>query len=723
MLYFSNIHINIYILSICIFLFGFAYSQDKKLNNLIDSLKKNKTITKKLTKDTLNPKGIDTTKIDTLKKIDKLNLNKAKINDTSANLNKKPKGIDTTKIDTLKKIDKLNLNKAKINDTSANLNKPKVYRYLYINSDFINIDTVDTTFSIKSYYSFNYLRKDNFGKIRINNIGQGYNSLTYDEQPSIYPQIGMPMKFISYVKEEDIMYYDVEDPFTELFYISGMEEGQAGSGLLSFKLADSTNFTFSYNGLNSLGNYRNSKSNQGTLITSFNSRLSKYSIFAHFIYQDFFNQENGGIKHRDQFEKGNQKYFKRSMLDVNMDEAESFFRAKRFYANQFFDVINKNSNKGDSIISLKIAYKISMEKQYYTFKENNPSKYFGDVISTDNSNDSNNSNIIYKDSVNRRVIENEFRVITSIRDGFKLDLAFSNLDLKYSVKDIKKINLGLNYFSANMYMIDRHLGSINIKSSYKIPDDTFKDNYLLDLSLNTKLYDFPLSLSACLSAKPPYLSYMHYSSYYKKINWDKSLNSQKIKKLNLSVSYDGLSKYITKTLLSLKYFNLDDFVYIDNDMKLNQYDKSVQFAIMDFNIKNKFWNLTLDNRVLYQHILSGQSVFRMPNWVIRSALVYSDDIFDKALYYDIGIDFNYFSSFISNDNLSVINSPYLGSGRYIGNYSVFNLLVNLKIKTMKIFFMLDHWNSYFSELNYYSIPSHPYTDILFRIGVIWNFFS
>ena len=57
--------------------------------------------------------------------------------------------------------------------------KAKVEDYLII-SHRNDTTYVDTTLTIQKDYKYNYLRRDNFGLMPFTNIGQTYNSLTYN---------------------------------------------------------------------------------------------------------------------------------------------------------------------------------------------------------------------------------------------------------------------------------------------------------------------------------------------------------------------------------------------------------------------------------------------------------------------------------------------------------------------------------------------------------------
>ncbi len=94
----------------------------------------------------------------------------------------------------------------------------------------------------------------------------------------------------------------------------------------------------------------------------------------------------------------------------------------------------------------------------------------------------------------------------------------------------------------------------------------------------------------------------------------------------------------------------------------------------------------------------------------------------KPLYLETGVTFTYFSKYYMNNYNPVISEFYLQNDAEYGGYPMFDFFLNLRIRTMKIYFKLEHFNSSFGEYNYYSAPTYPYRDFTVRFGVVWTFF-
>ena len=89
-------------------------------------------------------------------------------------------------------------------------------------------DTIilDTSLTIQKYYKFNYRKKDNLEFLKFNNVGQVYNRLTFSNKNDIFTTIGYNANNTILLNSNDIMFYDVAYPITELFFKSVFSQGQ-----------------------------------------------------------------------------------------------------------------------------------------------------------------------------------------------------------------------------------------------------------------------------------------------------------------------------------------------------------------------------------------------------------------------------------------------------------------------------------------------------------------
>ncbi len=219
------------------------------------------------------------------------------------------------------------------------------YKIISIHND---TTVVDTTLTLKKDFIFNYIRKDNFELLPFHNQGQTFNKLGYNfENNSIFPVIGFSSKQFNYYKPEDIPFYYVPTPTSELMYRTGLEQGQMLDTYITMNTSKQLNFSFAYKGLRSLGNYRNSLSSHGNFRTTFNyrSKGTTYMARGHFSSFDLLNQENGGITPESIvfFENNDPNYSDRARLEVNFSDAENILEGKRYYLEQQITLFSKKN--------------------------------------------------------------------------------------------------------------------------------------------------------------------------------------------------------------------------------------------------------------------------------------------------------------------------------------------------------------------------------------------
>ena len=161
---------------------------------------------------------------------------------------------------------------------------------------------VDTTLSIKKEYKYNYLRKDNFNLLQFANTGQTYNTLSFNNfSQQILPHFGARARHFNYMEIDDVNYYHVPTPLTELFYKTVFEQGQLLDAFFTVNTSKRFNFSIAYKGMRSLGNYQNVLTSTGNFrfTTNYQSKNSKYQMRGHVTLQDLLNQENGGLSDND----------------------------------------------------------------------------------------------------------------------------------------------------------------------------------------------------------------------------------------------------------------------------------------------------------------------------------------------------------------------------------------------------------------------------------------
>ncbi|MEM5566031.1 putative porin [Psychroserpens sp. AS72] len=586
-----------------------------------------------------------------------------------------------------------------------------------------NVTFVDTSLTIQKEYKFNYLRKDNFGLIQFANLGQTYNSLTKDfEGNNLVPLFGARARHFNYYEKEDINYYEVPTPLTELFYKTAFQQGQLLDAFFTVNTSKQFNFSIAYKGMRSLGNYQQALTSTGNLrfTSNFKSKNGRYLAKAHIVTQDLYNEENGGLTDEGVivFSSGDEDFLDRSVFDPNINDAESILVGKRFYLNQKYTIIQQKDSTGKS---LSIKNIINFEDKYFQFDQTNDNSFFGESFNENN-----------------------------IRDRVTLENFETKLLINYEAPIVGDINFGIGYNDVN-YGYDK----VTILDGQQIPN-RIKDqiislrgqysNQFKGLSLNSEIginitgqFDSNYFLAETAykvkddiivkgsigynSISPNYNLLLNQSDYVN-YNWNNIQNFKNQNSSNLKLELNSKKLFD----ISFQYVSIDDFSFfssenIFNSTRPEQLQESINLYKLRIDKEIKLGKFALDNSILYQKVNDDSESLNLPELVVRNTIYYSNHFFEnKALFLQTGITFNYFTKYYMDGYDPLIAEFYTQNQTKLGGFPRLDFFVNAKIRQTRIFLKAEHFNSSFTGYDYFSAPNNPYRDFTIRFGIVWNFF-
>ena len=623
--------------------------------------------------------------------------------------------------------------------------KPKdsVYIGMYKIIDYEGkIISVDTSLTINKEYTNNLLRKDYFELLPFVNMGHAYNKLGYDFfEESLIPQIGQESKHISYFKTQDIKYYNVPTPFTELFFRTTMEQGQLSDALITLNVNPNFNFAIAYRGMRSQGKYVNQRSDNEAFRFSFNfnSKNQKYNFKGHYVSQKIGNNENGGVTEQSlsQFELGDPEFKERSVLNVRLKKAYNELKGKRsFFKQNYFVKGNSNLTNQNSI---SIFHEFLNETKFYVYDDSQRSDYFGPLSSEE-----------LKDQVNWAVIQNSVGVnynnpslgkIKGAIEYYKTDYFFKNF-LESTLTSDNLIVYKQLFFSGN-YLFNWKGFNFNTSLKKTVSGDYRSDLVEISSKIIFKEKNF-LEILIKKINKAPDLNFILYKSAYENYNWfNENLNNEDftllsstlfIKKIGrLYVSLQKLKNYTYysqnfDTAFEQEGNNGEEVLLYPQQLFtfVNQEDEIIDYLKVRYDSSFKYRKFDLSNTIQYQKSNKGNReslILNVPEWNLRSSLSYSSFVFKKAMFLQFGITGQYFTKFFMNKYNPLLGS-FLVQNRYaIGDFPRLDFFINGKIKKARLFLKYEHFNSTLTGYNFFSSEGYPYRDAMIRFGIVWNFFE
>jgi hypothetical protein len=600
------------------------------------------------------------------------------------------------------------------------------YKIITIESDTTHYDT---SLTIQKEYKYNYLRKDIFGLQQFSNEGQTYNTLDFGiNQFNPYPEIGLNGKHFNFLKANEINYYHVPTPLTELYFKTVMEQGQNLDAFITLNTSERLNFSLAYKGLRSLGKYINQLSSTGNFrfTTNYQTKSNRYQLKAHFTAQDIFNGENGGIVNLEDFEGGEADFRNRVRVQVFLNDAETLLKGNRYFYDHYFRV-----NRNDAQNNVYLHHQINYEHKFFNYKQftvpttiisdegNRVIKRFGDSYVLSNINDETRYNrmfnkigALYENKLlgefqfyiedfrfnyfyNRAIIQGGQLIPSNLSDEIQ------SVGGQYTYQK-NKWNGKVAYTTS---LTDQSLSSLDGKLIFNYNDRTSIDLRYQNLN---RLPNHTFSL---------------FQSSYVNYNWSNNFKNEKINNIESTLKTQWLD-------VALQLTTLNDFLYFSQDeapqdqliVTPKQYDNTINYLSIKASKELTFRKLGFDNTILYQKVDQENDVLNVPELTLRSSLYISGHFFKKALFLQTGVTVNYFSKYYANDYNPVLGDFYVQNTQEIGDFPMVDFFINAKIKTARMYLKAEHFNSAMTGFNYYSAPNNPYRDFMVRFGLEWNFF-
>jgi hypothetical protein len=604
------------------------------------------------------------------------------------------------------------------------------YRVISIEND---TTYLDTTLSIRKDYIYNYLRKDNFGLLPFANEGQPYQTLDFGiNEFTSFPAVGFQGKHFNYLQANDINYYSVATPLTELYFKTVMEQGQSLDAFITVNTSENFNFSLAYKGLNSLGNYVNQLTSAGNFrfTTNYHTTDLRYQVKAHFTAQDLSNGENGGIINPADFESGVAAFRERPRLAVYNEDANSLLDGKRYFVDHHFR-INKTQNTNN----LYVDHQFNFENKFFEFTQLTVASVVPDPINGGNSVFNR-----YGDSY----------VAANINDKARYNRMHNKVGATYENTTLGKFQFFIEDFNYNFYYRTLIVAADNsvIPSSLNDRINTVGGSYTyqkgrwngiatfsnsisnqpmrnLDVKANLQIdAENSVGFKFQNNTKIPDHTYNLFQSSYKDYNWSNDFNNEKINNLEATAA----TKWGTA---SAQISTLDDKLYFanvsTNDLQVilapKQFAGTIKYFSLKLSKEFRYGKFALDNTLLYQQVDQSEAIVNVPKFTTRNSFYYSDHLFKRALFLQTGFTLNYFTKFYANDFNPIVGDFYIQNQKQIGNFPMIDFFVNAKIQQTRVFVKAEHFNSSITGNDFFSAPNYPFRDFVVRFGIVWNFFQ
>lgn len=606
------------------------------------------------------------------------------------------------------------------------------YRVISIEND---TTYLDTSLTIRKEYIYNYLRKDNFGLLPFANEGQSYQTLDFGLNDfTSFPSIGFQGKHFNFMQANAINYYSVATPLTELYFKTVMEQGQSLDAFIAVNTSKNFNFSLAYKGLNSVGKYVNQLSSTGNFrfTTNYHTTDLRYQLKAHFTAQDISNGENGGIANVSDFESDAAAFKERARLAVYNEDAKTLLDGNRYFIDHQYRINKMSANN-----NLFIHHQFNFENKFFAFSQKtiastiiNPDpdatgnltfNRYGDAYVTANMEDKTRYNRLYNKigAIYENVLLGKFHFFI---EDFNYNYYYKTI-IVYADGSIipSSINDRINTIGGSyVYQKGRWNGAATFSNS-------ISNQPMRNLDVKTSFQINPensISFRLQNNTKVPDHVYNLFQSSYVNYNWINNFKNEKVNNLEAEANTQWLNAAVQiSTLTDKLYFSNTSTNSNQIILAPQQFSGTIKYLSLKLAKEFRYGKLALDNTILLQQVEQNLSVINVPKFTTRNTLYYSDHIFKRALFFQTGITFNFFTKYYANDYNPVIGDFYVQNQKQIGEFPMFDFFFNAKVRQTRIYLKAEHFNSSFTGNNFYAAPSYPYRDFIVRFGIVWNFFQ
>ncbi|MDD2191445.1 MAG: hypothetical protein PHO12_02750 [Bacteroidales bacterium] len=512
---------------------------------------------------------------------------------------------------------------------------------------------------------------------------------SFNFQPGIYDAL--------IFKRENIKFYNVYKPYSELRYSNTLGSSRYFSVIHAQNVYKNLQIGFEYDVNYTDGMFDKSQvTNQFFNATArYKNQNETYEGYLGFIRNRAMQTESGGLKSDSSFAV--QEYSTLAAYPVNISSAYSKFKSADAFLSQKVS-IGKLIKDSSLLKNLYLVHDLSYFSNNRIYNDQFASEGYYQNIYFDS--------LSTKDSLATRRIQN----IITLKNESIIPFSFG-LKHDYVVfSDTTNKERSSNFTPFFMLGIDVKQFKLGFDAEYIISNSRYNKDFQIGGNIIYKDLYANISL---MNKSVEYFFIHHQTNNFK---WDNDFNKTNI--LNINIGY-AFKKYLK---VNLAYFNLDDLVYINENLSPEQatsVSNLIKASILH-NIKLGMFNF---NGVMSIQKLSSDKAIRLPLFQTKQSFYINFKMFGKKLDTQLGIDLRYNTLYQADNYIPAMGTFAQQNQTKIGNYLFTDLFAQFQIERVKIFVSLSHPYAGLFNYNYYNTPHYPAESLNFRFGVSWMFFD
>ncbi|MDD3724750.1 MAG: hypothetical protein PHV83_04405 [Bacteroidales bacterium] len=528
-------------------------------------------------------------------------------------------------------------------------------------------------------------------------IGYSMSGISdFEYQPSIYPT--------KLFTKDNIKFYNVKKPFTELFYSNTLNSSKYFSVKHAQNIYKNLHIGLEYNVDYSTGSFdKSSTRNQFFNITSrYKDSLEVYEALFGLIRNRALQNESGGILSDSSYLSN--EFSSQNAYPLLLNSASSKWKTFDVFLTQKYNFLKKHSNK-EYLKGLALLYDLSYYSFTRVFSELEPNTYDTNYY----------SNTLTKDSLSSQTIENHLYII---------DYKFNKIGLKHNYFIFQD---SINQEKASVFTPYINLGigdenlSFELFGDYNLSNSRYNNdfNYGFEVKINNKLsFSNPLIIKLEIQEKSVEHFFLNYFSNNHK--WNN--NFKKYDNLNVKLNYSIEINKNNSIIWGLDYYSMKNIIVLDEFLTPKQYNNRANLYQLFAKHKFSFGRFFLSG-ISNINYIDNEEAISLPVYQTKQRVGVNFQMFKKKLDTYIGFDFRYNTSFYSDAYSPSLGAFYNNDNREVGNYLYTDFFIQAKIQRVSLFVSLTHPYSGLFGYDYYYTPNYPQENLNFRFGISWRFFD
>lgn len=516
--------------------------------------------------------------------------------------------------------------------------------------------------------------------------------------------------FDIYLKDsENIRYYQTNKRYSQIDWHQGNFKEQAIRFLHTQNIVRGWNagIDFKRLGLKDFTAFSRTFHSDLLLFTSYRSPDQRYNLFAHAEWVSINNQVNGGVPEDSDslFLEGNISNLGIKGLGFQIGNASQRYRHRKFYVSQYYTLRNKTDSLAPGI---RLNYRAGTERFTYAYLDETPDSTFYDNFFYGSKTSDSLFTDVYTNRFSISLPAGKRRILPDwnteyylthqyVRFGQVTSTNWNNLLAGGVIRLLNDSGFNLNV-SGEFVLQGYDRGNLTLQGMIRLP--------LKKLGTVTAGI-----VSGRSSADQPFRR-------WESNNFIWTNNFSKINHLSVYGTYENPE---WKTGITFKQLVIDRWVYLNTSAIPEQTDKVVSIQQVSAYKNFVYRSLHFDNSVTWQS--SSESIIPLPSFVNEHALYIEKNVFKKAMLLNTGVSVTYNSSYFANGFMPSGSMFHLQNELKTGGFARLDFYVSFRIKTARVFFMLENAGDNLTGNAYYLTPHYPMPGRVFKFGISWRFFD